>query len=1092
MNISAPAASPRWHIPLMSVEVVIRRRLSAADASPFIVHVTLLEADEVKVKDGLRAFAQGRSSNIAKALAKYPAASAWLISTELARHYRSGGGDSSVTSQIYPHIAAAFATGPIDQAQRQELVTAFRRVARRFGLVLPPRKTNFLADSYVCQAGAARSQLPALMQAFLKAEASFGSPPDEDTQRLNMWQVRSTQTYAFGLSRLHNIMVWDESAFHAGCFARARRGDVAWPLAQDMATAIAAIEAQGGSGGRSIEVRARIALVDSIPAIVAPDSESIEVRIGTRTRTIAAGRWWELPAPWPARIYTSTPGGSDKAGIDLPFLPTFESIAVFDADSGVLLGCLSSDGASLSVDAREVALASRKEITVGGETSLQVSNQAHILFASLGERLNVSVGGTSYQLTPPTRPNFAFDAVRIASGPGGGLFTHPGILHIRFPGGMPEKATLCISHPALIDQISLELEEGSSAIDLGELLPRAGPVGQLSMAITLGKGGRTLVRSSQWVWPGLAGLDGFAFDGPIPSNLVADQSENAAIGERRIGLDASTPWRHAGIAFSESNRIVAFVLSRPGRSVSIVDEYGRERAHPPGARITVLPDSTERLVIRTDDPAAKLIIRGRTEETSFGSSGVRRLELAALAQSGSDNRIVYLPAGDQRKAETIVELALSTEPVNFTVERSARDRCLKFRAHFNVLIDAVRLTLEGLNGEQTCQWIAPLGRRPADGNHSPKFWGSVEYSGGETPMSELTLVIDEQLTDTCHVGELSVRIEGEERYRDLRNMRGDAFLFLTDGKPWLPSPAAYLAASDLLARCVAPETWDLVKPIVPAWLEAGKALVDRGRTDTLLRGWGRPLPAGQASTWVPLRHPVEIASDLLSLEPIHFHAFGAEGDGTEELQQLYRLASSERVRDASEALLVDPLFFLGFANWQDADRTSARLRDFSFSRLISTRKLMAPPRGSPSLWRPSEGRLSDWHHEWCVDRFIDRFQLAMPDVPDNKSNHERMLRLNRMISAMARDHKAEAVPVSDLLGDRCQLAYGVAPFLSAAAKAWRYNIFPAFLSDVSHRAATARQTILEDIGLLLRLAPELAAFYLLLWELVRMTERQGA
>ena len=56
----------------MSVEVVIRRRLSAADASPFIVHVDLLEVDEVKV----RVFAQGRYSNIAKTLAKYPAASA--------------------------------------------------------------------------------------------------------------------------------------------------------------------------------------------------------------------------------------------------------------------------------------------------------------------------------------------------------------------------------------------------------------------------------------------------------------------------------------------------------------------------------------------------------------------------------------------------------------------------------------------------------------------------------------------------------------------------------------------------------------------------------------------------------------------------------------------------------------------------------------------------------------------------------------------------------------------------------------------------------------------------------------------------------
>lgn len=1089
MDNSAPVALPNWHIPLTSVELLIRRRLMAADASPFIGHVSLSEADEAKVRNGLRAFVKGRASNIAQALIKFPAASAWLLASDLARQYRSGSGDGLVTGQIYPHIAATFATGPIDQAQRQEMVTAFRRAARRFGLVLPPRKTNFLADSYICQAGAARSQLPALVRAFLKAEASFGSPPDEDTQRLNMWEVRSTQTFALGFLRLQNMMVWDESAFHAGCFARARRGDVAWPLAKDMATTIADIEAKGGVGGRPIDVRARIALIDSIPAIVAPDGASIDVQVGTRTRSVAAGRSWELPAPWPARIYASIANRTDEPGVDLPFLPTLESIAVFDADSGVLLGCLSSDGASLSVDAREVALACRSEIIADGETSLQVSNQAHILFASLGERLKVVAGGNSYQLTPPSRPNLSFEAIRVASGPGGGLFTHPGLVHIRFPGGMPEKASLSISHPALAQPISLDLEEDNASIDLGALLPRSGPIGQLSLAITLGQGGRTMVRSSQWVWPGLIGLDGFALDGPIPPNLVADQSENIAVGDQRVGLDASTPWRNARIAVSEGNRIIVFALPRPGRSVSIVDEYGRERPHPMGARITVLRESTDRLVIRTDDPAAKLIIRGRAEETSFGSSGVRRLDLAALAHSGSDNRILYLPDGDARRAEIIAELGLSTEPTHFKIEHSARDRCLKISAQFDVPIDAVRLTLEGLDVEQTFQWFAPLGRRPADGNHSPKFWGSVEYGRRSATGSDLALVIDDLLVDSCHVGELSVRIEGEESYRELRNMRGDAFLFLTDGQPSLPTTRAYLAANDLLARCVAPETWDFVKPIVPAWREAGMALVDRGRTEELLRGWGRSLPVGQASTWVPLRHPVEIAPELLSLDAVHFHAFGVDGDGTDELEQLHRLASIERVREASQVLLVDPLFFLGFANWQEAERKSARLRDFSLSRLISTRKLMAQPKASPSLWRPSDGRLSDWHHEWCIDRFIDRFLLA---VPDGTSNHERMLRLNKMVTAMARDLKEEAIPVSDLLSDQCQLAPAVAAFLSAAAKAWRFNTFAAFLRDLSQRTATTREMLLEDIGLLLRLAPELTAFYLLLWELVRMTERQDA
>ncbi|MFC3099817.1 hypothetical protein [Altererythrobacter lauratis] len=345
------------------------------------------------------------------------------------------------------------------------------------------------------------------------------------------------------------------------------------------------------------------------------------------------------------------------------------------------------------------------------------------------------------------------------------------------------------------------------------------------------------------------------------------------------------------------------------------------------------------------------------------------------------------------------------------------------------------------------------------------------------------------MADSCRFAELAVRLEGEERYRELRNMRGDAFLFLTDGQPSLNSATAFLAATDLLSRCVAPETWDLVKPIVTAWKEAGRALVERGRTEELLRAWGRPLPAGQAPAWVPLRHPIEIAPELLSVKPVYFHAVGIEGDGTEELEHLHRLASIERVREAGEALFVDPLFFLGFANWQEAERKSVRLRDFSLTRLVSTRQLMGQTKRSPSLWRPSDGRLNEWHHEWCVDRFIDRFQLA---VPDDTSNHVRMVRLNRLISSAARDYKNEAFPISEMLGERCQLVHSVAPFLSGAAKAWRFNKFSAFLNELSQRTSTAQEMLLEDIGFLLRLATELTAFYLLLWELIRMTERQDA
>ncbi len=1070
----------------MSMELIIRRRLNAADASPFIAHVTLSAAEEEKVRAGLVVFVGRKADRIAAALELFPAAASWFLASNLARLYRSDTGDGAPTSKIYPHIARAFCVDAIDQSHRPVMARAFRRAARRFGLVLPPDQTNFHADAYVCQAGIAKAQLPALVRAFLKAEALFGAPPDEDTQRLNMWEVRSAQAFALGLSRLQNIMVWDESAYHAGCFARARRGDLGWPLAQDMVDAISKAQADGHIHSQAIEEKARIALIDSIPAVVAPSRAAVEVRSGERTRSIAAGRSWEIPSPWPERVTVSPVDSDDQSFTELHFLPTLQSIAFFDADSGVMIGSLTGGGKAAAIDAREVAIASRCPFFANGKQSQQVANQAHILFLAMEDGVGVELGELRYTLTPPMRPKISLDATRIAMGSGGGLFTHPSILRVRFPDGMPETATLSIAHPALPGPISVALAESLEPIDLGHLLPKVGPVGRLSMAITLGDGGRTIVRSSHWVWPGLTGLDGFAFDGPVPANFVAGTSENIAEGGYRLGLDASSEWTHARIAFDNEGRTISFTLARPGRSVSIVDDFGRERPHPMGGRITILPNSAERLIIRTDEHSARLIIRGQTEESSFGLSGVRRIALSSLTQSGSDNRILYLPDGEIAGAEVIAELGLSTEPQDFTMKHSTRSNAIELSARLEIPIDAVRLKVTNLNDGEPQEWVAGLGRRPVDGSHTPFLHGSVEFGANGLRSSLLSLSLDDRLAHECCVGELSVRLEGEERFRELRNMRGDAFLFLFGGVPELTTAREYLAACDLLSRCIAPETWSLTKPIVTAWREAGRALAAHGRWGPLLKGWGAPLPAGQATSWVPLQHPVEIDPALLSIDLVYFHAFGTAGDGTDELYQLYRLASVTRVREATGVLLVDPSFLFGFANWQQAANSNVRLRDFSFDQLLTTRRLLAAPERVPSSWRPTDGRLTDWHHEWCIERFIERFQMF---VPDDTSNHLRSVQLNRVITAGARDHKGRSIPVSDLLGNRCQLGHGVAPFFSAAAKAWRFQKFPLFLNELSQRTGSAQAEVLENIGLLLRLAPEVIAFYLLLWELVRMTER---
>ena len=61
--------------------------------------------------------------------------------------------------------------------------------------------------------------------------------------------------------------------------------------------------------------------------------------------------------------------------------------------------------------------------------------------------------------------------------------------------------------------------------------------------------------------------------------------------------------------------------------------------------------------------------------------------------------------------------------------------------------------------------------------------------------------------------------------------------------------------------------------------------------------------------------------------------------------------------------------------------------------------------------------------------------------------------------------------------------------LSAFAKASRRQESAVFWNEVARRTDRSKANITRNMGFLLRIAPELFAFYLILWELVTKSER---
>ena len=75
------------------------------------------------------------------------------------------------------------------------------------------------------------------------------------------------------------------------------------------------------------------------------------------------------------------------------------------------------------------------------------------------------------------------------------------------------------------------------------------------------------------------------------------------------------------------------------------------------------------------------------------------------------------------------------------------------------------------------------------------------------------------------------------------------------------------------------------------------------------------------------------------------------------------------------------------------------------------------------------------------------------------------------------------------LSDELALIGFIAPALSAFARASRYHKSAAFWEEVARSTDRSKADITRSMGFLLQIAPEMFAFYLILWELIARSEQ---
>jgi hypothetical protein len=1074
---------------LTAGEFQLRRALRSASAPPFIAYCELPPRSQESIALGLRAFLGGSPERLPRALEVYPATTSWLIAAALLENY--GAEDH----RIYAPICANLALRDIPNQIRAAINRQFRRACSRLGLIVAGAEATGFVDDYILQAGVAKAQLPALIEAFLRAEAVLGSPPDEDTQRLNAWEVRASDFAHPGYTRLRNIMRWDESAYHAGAFARARRNEPPTNAVEaDIGEIVRQLaQAKGFSRTAANEPLRLLFLEDSL-VLAAPAATGVFVDLPGREKWIGPGRRFNLAPPWPDAVRWRRE--SDEHTEQVSVMPEEAPAALFSAEDGSLLRRLAAgESKPIAASVSEVVIVARSPFRAGGLHSLDLGSNAHALITTVQRGGTViTLGQQEYTITPPQRPTVEIIGPRVARGTPGSLFGSPQAIEVEFPNGRPDGAlSLQVKHAALSEPLVIDIPEGEAfRFDLQDSFPQRGPAGPLSASVTFREGSRVLVRSSNWVWPGLNGfVDGSCFDGPVPPNYSDQSMHLSRNDEARLCLDLSQRYRAALLCFDTAGGSTAqFEIARPGTNLAIVDEDGREQPLEEGCRLAALPGSTSALIIRSDDAEAALDIRGVVYERAFGRSGKRRLGLSSLSGPALNDKITLLPHGERALSRTLLEVASAASPTSFRLEKDRWKGSVRVTASFPVLVDAARLIITDLASGEQHQIDAPLSSREVP--HADPMRLNAELVGAGATGTEVHLRLGQpQLWPKASVAAVEIRRRGEDRWNRLRNSRGDDYIVLPAGDlatDEISKPESlFLRLTELLNRCYAPECWDAVVRVQKLWRATGLSLAEsQSGQRALLRAWGSAIPVDVSSTWVPLRHPIEIAPDLLGADPVDFFVLeDAEADGLSELGALRRVAGLEQVQNAGTDLSVDGTFFLGFENFAHAIRDpNARLLGFDIQRLLRN------PAGErvelAAFWKPDDGRLTRRHHAWCIGHFIDRFEQV--GLSGTEANANRIQRINQLVHSIPRQERSLAFPADERLADRLPLVLALPAFASAMARAGRYGDSRAFWESLSATVQRPSFEILEDAGFLLRLAPELTAFYLLLWELVRRTE----
>ena len=1078
---------------IRELEGVLGEQISASQGSPFIAHCDVPpELEEAALRELVECVG-GSLPTFLRLMRRFPCVCTRAIATELAESYGSEG------AGVYGLIAKCLRVGTMTQRDHRALHDRFVDSCEALGLALPP--AGRMVDSYLFQAGISRHQLPRLAHTFLKAERLLGLPHGDDTREVDDWEDRAVRLAPPGLKVLPRIVRGDPTGYHGTTFARLRRPD-SFPSSGFERVFQAAIQHPSTSASkdrRTVELGPDLEFTDGDLWVAIPQrADRLEVRIRGRVYPLSRGSRLALPSPWPAAIEWRRPYAEEPGWRQLRLFADYRRILVFDGDTGLKKGDLDPAASKRqSVPAGQLCLLSQTPFEVNEHPSHCLGVDAFLLFCDISTEMILRQRDLRCLVGVEARLRMEVRGERIVRNRDGWLLGRPISVRIHGrSGGSAESLEVRVRHPALAGELSCAVQSTSDGHMAAEVdMPATGDFGLARASLHMRGQKRALYRTRFWYWPGLHQLldERLFIAGSIPDNLAEEQMSH--IGRdgrgRLVVLEGEEPYLRARLCFRVGHKLVSFSLPPPGPSVSVRTADGSERPLKVGAGLPVRDDYASSLIVRHSDPMAAIDLRGQVIRNAFGKTGSWRVSFATLRQEGEHNRVRLLPDRETSSGRNLVRVVPEAEPRFFRVQ--ARGALWFFDAAFERPIDAVRIVAENLILGESMQTNLAV---PSPSDHASDSPPATVVP--TTDSNHLRITIDQNsYPDGVWFIRFEIREEGREDWLPLIDASGQSYatciaadvytqaLSSEDISEWCPvadRAQAFLRLSQAIDTPIArPCRPYVVRLALDAWERVGKALDVRKATDrtSLLAACALPRPPHALESWIPVHHPVEVRPDLFAVPAEDISELvSSDAAGYEEFESIGLAGITESLQDAVDLLDIGNTFLLAFekASALQSD-PSASPGAFGFSRYCLIARQMKD-------MVEDDKPLSMWHHDRACERMADRVVIAARD----RFSSVRMVKATTVVQHCAR-YWTEALDVPRDLAEGFPLVQGTPRLIAALAEAWRIGDVETFWHDLTYIVGWPTAKIRKYVGTVLRLAPELLAFYLLLWVLVERHEK---